>query len=575
MDPRSAAHVLAQIAAHLELRGESRFKIRAYEEAARSLGKLETDDLGALDRTGELAATRGLGPATLSIVRDLVATGESRYLDQLRADTPPGLLDLLRVPGLATAKIHLLREALDVDSVDSLEGALRDGRVATLKGFGPKTAAKLLRGIEFFRSAGSRVLHHRGAAQAGALLSMVRAHPDVTAAEVAGSVRRHGETVGDTDVVAACRVDPRVVAASFARAPGVRAVADPDSPSPRITYVDGTRLDLHCVPEADFAVALWRATGSVAHVEAVAGRLRERGLTLDGDVVRENGGAPVPLAGEPALYALAGLAFVPPEMREGHGEVERAAAGPIDDLVTLGDIQGALHCHSTWSDGKSTIAQMADASRARGWRYIGITDHSQAAFYAGGLSRDKVLMQHAEIDGLNAAATDGFRILKGIEADILADGAIDYDDALLDQFDFVVGSVHSRFAMDERAMTERVLRALDDPHLTVLGHPTGRLLLSRDAYPIDMQAVLEKAAERGVAVEINADPHRLDLDWRLIPAARAAGATFEIGPDAHSTGSLDNMGFGVGIARKGGIERGEVLNARSADEVVAFARARR
>ena len=575
MDPRSAAHVLAQIAAYLELRGESRFKIRAYEEAARSLTKLETDDLAALDRTGELAATRGLGPATLSIVRDLIATGESRYLEQLRADTPPGLLDLLRVPGLATAKIHLLRDALDVDSVDSLEAALQDGRVAKLKGFGPKTAQKLLRGIEFFRSSGSRVLHHRGAVQARALLSMVRAHPDVSAAEVAGSVRRHGETVGDTDVVAACRTDPRVVAGSFARAPGVRAVANEGSPSPRITYVDGTRLDLHCVQERDFVVALWRATGSASHVAAVAARLHERGLTLDGDAVRDARGGAIPVADEPALYALAGLAFVPAEMREGHGEIERAAASPIDDLITLGDIQGALHCHSTWSDGKSTIAQMADASRARGWRYIGITDHSQAAFYAGGLSRDKVLMQHAEIDGINAAATDGFRVLKGIEADILADGSIDYDDALLDHFDFVVGSIHSRFAMDERAMTDRVLRALDDPHLTVLGHPTGRLLLSRDAYPIDMQAVLEKAAERGVAVEINADPHRLDLDWRLVPQARALGATFEIGPDAHSTTSLDNMGFGVGIARKGGIERGEVLNARSADEVIAFARRRR
>jgi DNA polymerase (family 10) len=572
MDPRSAAHVLSQIAAYLELRGESRFKIRAYEEAARSLTKLETDDLAALDRTGDLAATRGLGPATLSIVRDLIATGESRYLEELRADTPSGLIDLLRVPGLATAKIHLLREALDVDSVESLEAALQDGRVAKLKGFGPKTAEKLLRGIEFFRSSGSRMLHHRGAAQARALVSMVRAHPDVIAAEVAGSVRRHGETVGDTDVVAACRIDPRMVAASFARAPGVRAVADANSASPRITYVDGTRLDLHCVPEADFTVALWRATGSASHVAAVAARLHERGMTLDGDIVRGARGGAVPVADEPALYALAGLAFVPPEMREGHGEIERAATGPIDDLLTLGDVQGALHCHSTWSDGKATIAQMADASRARGWRYIGITDHSQAAFYAGGLSRDKVLMQHAEIDGINAASTDGFRVLKGIEADILADGAIDYDDALLDRFDYVVGSVHSRFAMDERAMTDRVLRALDDPHLTVLGHPTGRLLLSRDAYAIDMHAVLEKAAERGVAVEINADPHRLDLDWRLIPAARALGATFEIGPDAHSTTSLDNMGFGVGIARKGGVERGEVLNARPADEVLAFAR---
>jgi DNA polymerase (family 10) len=575
MDPRSAAHVLAQIAAYLELRGESTFKIRAYEQAARALTTLETDDLADLDRSGALAATRGLGPATLSIVRDLIATGESRYLEQLRADTPPGLLDLLRVPGLAAPKIRLLHELLEVDSVDALEAAALDGRIAKLKGFGPKTTQKLLRGIEFLRSSGSRVLHHRGVADARALLAMVRAHPDVSGAEIAGSVRRHGETIGDIDIVAACRTDPAAVASSFARAAGVKQVARADTASPSITYADGARLDLHCVVERDAAVAHWRATGSASHVRDVAARLADRALRLDGDVVRDAGGAPLDVPDEAALYALAGLSFVPPEMREAHGEIERAAAGPIPHLLTLADVRGALHCHSTWSDGKATVAQMADAARARGWSYIGITDHSQAAFYAGGLSADRVSMQHAEIDALNAAAADGFRILKGVEADILADGAIDYGPALLERFDFVVGSVHSRFAMDERAMTDRLLRALDDPHLTVLGHPTGRLLLSRDGYPVDMNAVLEKAAANGVAVEINADPHRLDLDWRLIPAARAHGATFEIGPDAHSVNGLDNMGFGVGIARKGGIERREVLNAWSADEVLAFARARR
>ena len=575
MDPRTAAHVLARIAAHLELRGESRFKIRAYEQAASALVSLDTDDLGALDRAGTLAATRGIGPATLSVVRDLIATGESRYLEQLRADTPAGLLDLLRIPGLAAPKIHLLHESLGVDSVDALEAAARDGRLAKLKGFGPRTAEKILRGIGFFRSSGTRVLHHRGAAAARALLSMVRAHPDVVAAEVAGSVRRHGETVGDTDIVAACRVDPLAVATSFARAPGVREVAGEGSTSPTIHYVDGTRLDLHCVAERDFAVALWRATGSAAHVAAVAERLSSRGFTLARDRIVDRDGREVPVPDERSLYALAGLSLVPPEMREAHGEIERAAGGELSDLVRLEDIQGALHCHSTWSDGKATVSEMADAARARGWRYIGITDHSQAAFYAGGLKPDQVALQHDEIDALNASASDGFRILKGIEADILADGTIDYDAGVLDRFDFVVGSVHSRFSMDERTMTDRVLRALDDPHLTVLGHPTGRLLLSRDAYAIDMRAVLEKAAERGVAVEINADPHRLDLDWRLIPHARSLGATFEIGPDAHSTQGLDNVAFGVGIARKGGIGRDEVLNARSADEVLAFARRRR
>ena len=575
MDPRSAAHVLKQIAAHLELRGESSFKIRAYEQAARALAALGSADLAALDVAGSLADTRGLGPATLSVVRDLIATGESRYLEQLRADSAPGLLELLRIPGLAAPKIHRLRAELGVESVDDLETVARDGRLGALKGFGPKTAEKILRGIEFHRTSGTRVLYPHGEATAAAFLAMVRAHPDVVSAEVAGSVRRHSETIGNADIVASCLGNPLAVAASFTRVGGVRSVERGDTASPSITYADNSRLDVHCATAADFAVALWRATGSPSHVADVALRLTARGFTLAGDSLLDARGVRVPVPDEAALYERAGVSFIPPEMREAHGEVERAAGGPMPDLLRSDQIRGALHCHSTWSDGKAGIAEMADAARARGWEYIGITDHSQAAFYAGGLSRDQVVMQHDEIDALNDSARDGFRILKGIEADILADGMLDYDAALLDRFEYVVGSVHSRFAMDERTMTDRVLRALDDPHLTILGHPTGRLLLSRDAYAIDMDAVLEKAGSTGVAVEINADPRRLDLDWRLIPKARSQGVTFEIGPDAHSTQGLDNMRIGVGIARKGGIGCDEVLNAQSADDVLAFAQARR
>ena len=574
MDPRTAAHVLTQIAAFLELRGESRFKSRAYEQAARALLALDTDDLGAPDRAGSLAGTHGLGPATLSVVRDLIERGESRYLEQLRADLPAGLPDLLTVPGLAIAKIHLLHETLGVDSLDSLELAARDGRLATVKGFGPKTAAKILRGIELARAAGARSLYHRAAEQARLLVAAVLAHPDVVAAEVAGSVRRHGETIGDVNIVAACTSDPHAVAASFARAPGVRQVARGDTASPSIAFMDGARLELYCVSERELVVALWRATGSSEHVRTILALLARQGITLTGDTLRDSRGIALDVPSEDALYRLVGLPFVPPEMREDGQELLLAVAGRMPVLIELGDIRGCLHCHSTYSDGKATVAEMASAARARGWSYIGITDHSQAAFYAGGLSRERVLAQHQEIDALNAASSD-VRVLKGIEADILADGALDYDAELLGRFDFVVGSVHSRFAMDKTTMTRRVLRALDDPHLTVLGHPTGRLLLSRDPYPIDMDAVLEKAGALGVAVELNADPKRLDLDWRLIRRAKSLGVAIEIGPDAHSTGGLDNVAIGVGIARKAGVEAGDVLNARSADDVLAFARARR
>jgi DNA polymerase (family X) len=574
MDPRTAAHSLAQIAAFLELRGESRYKARAYEQASRALAAIETDDLAALDRDGSLAATRGLGPATLSVVRDLIQNGASSYLDQLRVETPAGLLDLLNVAGLATTKIHLLHDMLGVDSVDALEAVARDGRLAQLKGFGPKTAARILRGVELFRASGSRSLYPRGVEQGRTLLAAVLAHPDVVSAELAGSIRRHGETIGDADVVAACRRNPRDVAASFTRAPGVREVSGGDSPSPSITYVDGARLDLYCVAQRDFSVALWRATGSANHVRTVSAKLGERGITIVADTLEDAKGTPIDIPDEIALYAAAGLPFIPPEMREDGYELTLAARGRMPTLLEPSDIRGALHCHTTYSDGKATLAEMAEAARARGWSYIGITDHSQSAFYAGGLSRDKVLAQLAEIDALNGTFTD-FRVLKGIEADILADGTLDYDADLLDRLDFVVGSVHSQLSMDYSTMTARVLRALDDPHLTILGHPTGRLLLARESYAIDMPLVLEKAGYAGVAVELNADPKRLDLDWRFIPQALASGVTIEIGPDAHSTKGLDTMAVGVGIARKAGVEARDVLNARSVDDVLAFSRARR
>ena len=574
MDPRTAAHTLTRIAAFLELRGESSFKCRAYEQAARALIALDTDDLGDLDRTGTLAATPGLGKATLSIVRDLIATGESRYLEELQADLPPGMPDLLRVPGLAVNKVHLLHEQLGIDSVDALEAATRDGRLAALKGFGPKSVAKILRGIEMFRASGTLSLYHRGAQQARSLLVAVQAHPHVLRAQIAGAVRRHCETVAAADIVAACSGDPLSVAASFARAPGVRVVSRGDTASPRITFMDGAQLNLHCVNEADFTVATWRHTGSVAHIDTMHALLAREGITLDGDALRDARGATIDIASEAALYPLAGLPFIHPEMREGGDEFLLAIAAKLPTLVEVRDIRGALHCHSTYSDGRATIAEMAEAARVLGWSYIGITDHSAAAFYAGGLARDQVLQQHEEIDALNMNSV-GVRVLKGIEADILADGALDYDADLLDRFDFVVGSIHSRFAMDRQRMTERVLRALDDPHLTILGHPTGRLLLSRDPYPIDIDAVLEKAGAVGVAVELNADPKRLDLDWRLLPRAKALGVAIGIGPDAHSTASLDNVTIGVGMARKAGIEAGDVLNARSVDDVIAFARARR
>ena len=574
MDSRSAAHTLSMIAEFLDLQGENRFKTRAYRQAAKAVLALDTDDLRPLHRSGELAKVPGLGPATLAVLRDLLTTGESRLFEQLRESTPEGLLEMMRIPGLGTAKIHAMHEQLGIETVHELEEAARDGRLAKLPRFGPKTAEKILKGIAFLRETGALVLLPHALAEGRRLLAAVRAHPDVVRAELAGSIRRHREIVRDIDVVAACRRAPADVAASFAHAPGVRSVMGGGGRSLSIRYVDGTLLDLHCVAPDEMAVALWRATGSEAHVAEVSALAARRGMSIDGTRLRGTDGAAVPLADETALYAALGLAFVPPELREGRGEIAAAERSALPQLVELADIRGVLHCHSQYSDGASTIEEMAAAARAHGWSYLGVSDHSQSAFYAGGLSLQAIDAQHEEIDRLNAEL-DGFRVLKGIEADILPDGRVDYDGVTLDRFDYVIGSIHSRFGMNAEQMTERVLAALDDPHLTILGHPTGRLLLTREPYGIDMEAVLDKAAERGVAVELNADPHRLDLDWRMLKAAKERGVMVEIGPDAHSTHGLDNMELGVGIARKGWLERTDVLNALDADEVLARANRRK
>ena len=577
MDSRTAAHVLSQIAAYLELRGENKFKARAYETAAKGILSLSADDLAPILDSGEIGRVRGLGPATLSVVRDLVETGSSRYLEELREGTPEGLLDMLAIPGLSPEKIHKIYAELEVSDIEQLEEAARDGRLAAIRGFGPKTAEKILKGIAFSRETGVLQLYHRGRVEGEHLLALVREHPDIDDAVIAGDIRRHREVVRGVTIVARCRAgaDATRVAASFTRIAGIKS-ATQDGTGAEIHFVDGVRLTLRCAPPRCFGVALWRATGSDEHLALVQARLTERGLQLVDDELRDSESNPLDIGDEHALYRAVGLDYIEPELREAHGEIDAAARHALPHLVVSDDIRGVLHCHTHYSDGKSSVAEMARGARERGWSYIGISDHSAAAFYASGLPREKVLAQIEEIDRLNAQLADGdFRILKGIESDILADGRLDYDEKLLEQLDFVIGSIHSRFGMDGPAMTKRVLRALDEPFLTVLAHPTGRLLLSREPYAIDVDAVIEKAAAVGVAVELNADPHRLDLDWRYLIEAKRRNATVALGPDAHSVNALDNVSVGVGMARKGWLESTDLLNTRDADGVVAFARARR
>jgi DNA polymerase (family 10) len=573
MDSRTAAHTLSQIAAYLELKGESSFKVRAYSGAAQAIMAVSAEDLGPKFRSGELAGIRGLGPATLAVVQDLIETGESRYLEQLRQATPEGLVEMLDIPGLSPGRIHQIHEALDISTVEELEAAAQDGRLAKVPKLGPKTAAKILKGIADARERGSLRLYHHAIAEARVLRETIASHPGVERCEIAGDLRRHTEVAARVDIVAACKTDPIAVAQSFTRLSGV-ARSEGTGASVSIHFVDGAHLQLHCVAPDQFGLAFWWATGSEAHVAEVVQGLSRHGVALAGSALADARGRSIQTTDERAIYTSAGLEFVEPVLREGLGEVAAAERHALPTLVTRPDIRGVLHCHTLYSDGKATIADMAAAAQERGYSYIGITDHSQSAFYANGMSRDRILAQIEEIDEVNATRTD-FRVLKGVEADILADGRIDYDDEVLDRLDFVVASVHSRFAMDHVTMTARILRALDNPRVTILGHPTGRLLLSRQPYPMDLDAVLEKAVAVGVAVELNADPKRLDLDWRHLKRAKDLGARVAIGPDAHSPRGLDVMDVGVGIARKGWLEADDILNAGSAEDVLAFARSRR
>jgi DNA polymerase (family 10) len=569
MDKHDVAHVLEEIGSLLELKGENAFKIRAFQNAARTVGDF-TGDLAAALASGEFAAVKGIGPATLDVVRECLAAGRSEALATLRAEVPPGLVAMLRVSGMGATKVRAVHEQLGIATLDELEVAARDGRLAQLPRFGEKTAAKILKSLEFLRRTSAFSLAHHAARRGEALRAMLAALPGIAAVEVAGSVRRRCEVVQDVDLAVAATVSVEVLADHLVRGGAAIATVSAEPNLVTVRLNRNTTTNLHRSALERFGHRLVWATGSPAHLEQLRRHAATRGLVLDAaGLTRE--GAPLDCPDEAAFYDALGLAWIPPELREGADEVARAAAGPLPRLVEQSDLRGLLHCHTTYSDGLNSVAEMAEACRALGYEWLGITDHSQAAAYAGGLNLERVARQHAEIDAWNRASPD-LRILKGIEADILADGRLDYSPEVLDRFDFVIGSIHSRFELDGAAMTARVLRALDDPHLTILGHPTGRLLLTRDPYEIDMHQIIARAAERGVAIEINADPQRLDLDWRLCREARDAGVAITIAPDAHSLAGLQNVEFGVGIARKGWLEPRDILNTRDGEEFLRHAK---
>jgi DNA polymerase (family 10) len=571
MDKEQVAAVLSEIGTLLELQGESVFRIQAYQNGARALMQLG-EDLGELIRSGRLGEVPGIGATLTEKITTLVTTGRLPYYEDLKKKVPAGLVQMSRIQGLGPKKIKALHEQLGIDDIDKLRAACEAGSVARLRGFGAKTQEKILEGIRFLSEMGERVRIDQALHIAEGLLEGLKGAPGLKRLELGGSLRRRRETIKDVDILASAD-DPMPIMDRFVGLPGVVQVTGHGSTKSSIVVShvlsSGKKLtlnaDLRVVRDEQFPFALHHFTGSKEHNVAMRSRAQAMGYKINEYELLGPSG-PVACKDETEFFAALGLAYIPPEMRENTGEVEAAEKGLVPTLLEADDVQGLFHNHTTWSDGTNSVEEMARAAKALGLKYLGFGDHSQSLTVANGLSPERVREQQAEIDAVGKRLK-GIKLFKGTECDILQDGDLDYDDDLLSTFDYVVASVHSYFNQPREEMTARIIRAIRNPHVTMLGHATGRLLLQRDGYAVDLDAVLQAAAEAGTMIEINADPHRLDLDWAHCKRAKALGVKLVINPDAHSTGGLANFRFGVDVARRGWLEKGNVFNTLPAKEV--------
>lgn len=574
VDKSEAIQCLSEIAALLELKGENVFKVRAYQNAARILENtaLTLPEFVNQAKQGEI---KGIGAAISSKLEALCSSGELSYLKELRSEFPPGVIELMSIPGVGPKKAGLLAKALGIKSVEELEQACRDSRVAELKGFGEKTQAKIIAGIASRKQYSSKFLYPEAWHTGQEIAASLKESGHVGQVEVAGSIRRRKEVVADIDIVATSK-DPEGLMQVFVTLPRVKQVLGHGDTKSTVVLYSGIQVDLRVVEDAEFPAALLYFTGSKAHNTKLRGIAQDKKLKLN-EYGLFKGKRALKAHSEEELYHHLGLAYVPPELREDQGEIEFAAKnrkGGFPKLVELADIRGVLHAHSSYSDGKNTLEEMAKGTKELGYEYLGITEHSKSSSYAGGLTVERIRDQHQEIEALNKKLAP-FKIFKGIECDILVDGALDYTDEILKSFDFVIVSVHSRFGLDKEAMTARILRAISNPYTTILGHLTGRLLLEREGYAVEVSKILECAAKNRVAVEINCNPRRLELDWRYHRQAVELGVKLAICPDAHSIRGLSDIEYGIGVARKGGLEATNIINCGDVNEIQNYFRMKR
>lgn len=579
MDKADIVEVLEEIAVLLELKGENPFKIRAYQTGARALETME-DDLDELIDSGELGSVKGIGSALVEKVETLHETGELTYYTELRDSVAPGLIEMLDIPGLGGKKVKRLHDELGVDTVEGLKAACEDGQVAVLKGFGKKSEEKILSGIKNREAYAKRHLWWHAREVAGPILDGLRELKQVQRAEVAGSLRRLKETVGDLDFIVASS-DPEPIMDWFTTRDEVAEVTAKGTTKSSVRFESGLQADLRVVPEAQFAFALHHFTGSKEHNVAMRQRALAKGYSLSEWKIAEGRGqesedrgqrpedreAGSSIRSEKDLFAFLDLPEIPPELREGMGELELEK---VPGLVSKNQIRGVFHNHTTASDGRATIGEMAAAAEEMGWDYLGLADHSKASYQANGLDDERVLQQVGQIQTFNESGESPVHVFAGIECDILPDGSLDLGDSTLEALDYAVMSVHSSFSQSEAEMTARVIRAIEHPATTMLAHPTGRLLLRREPYKIDLRKVVDAAIANRVIIEINANPRRLDMDWRLWRRAAERGLMCAINPDAHRTEGLRYYEAGVNIARKGGLGPDRILNCRELPQVLEW-----
>ncbi|MGC1480377.1 MAG: DNA polymerase/3'-5' exonuclease PolX [Chthoniobacterales bacterium] len=554
--------VLENIGRLLELKGENGFKVRAYVNGARAL-ESSSEDLAKVIDEGRLGEIDGIGKALEEKITTLFRDGQLDYYDELRSEFPPDIFTLFELRGVGPKKIKLLFDKLGISSVSALTRACADGRVADLEGFGEKTAANIATAIEERkRNAGVFTMRDvEGIARR--LLDDFRGHPEVLLAEIAGSYRRGKETLHDLDLIVASAA-PGVVSQDFVEHELVESVLAQGPTKSSVRLLSGIQCDLRVVSNAEYPFALNYFTGSKEHNVRMRSRALERGWSLNEYRFSEARGKArteeIPdVRQESELYRALGLEYVPPELREDRGEFDAAEAGALPKLIEWHNLRGTFHNHTTASDGRASLEQMAEAAQELGLEYLGIADHSKSSVQANGLDAKRLAAQGKAIDKLNAA-DGGFRVFKGVECDVLKDGTLDLSDEVLDALDYVVASIHGSLQLDEAAMTKRIIKAISNPRVTMLGHLTGRLLTTRAPYAVNVPAVIEAAAEMGTIIELNCNPRRLDLDWRWWPLAKEKGVKCSINPDAHSTQGLQDLVFGVRIARKGWLTRDDVVN---------------